>query len=186
MQTVNEVPKRVTFPKKLGKPKRLEETQQEGGTTEKDVDEKKLMTIRADAAVNWRAHVKIFLLSTGNDSGSECEIVGWLSFPHPLRPEVFNINDQHVPLFADFSAENDGLGRLYADQTFDLAGPLPNDFQAFLGEKDSGTDWILAFVMDWTDPANNSFRDGGAYVWTSTSGDDNSYKAHMWVQVTTF
>ena len=172
MQAAPEVPKRVTFPKKLGKPERLNEDGRQSG--------------EASVITNWHTHVKIFLFTTGDDTGDECEIVGWLSFPHPLRPQVFNINNQHEALFANFSAENGGLGKLYADQAFDNSDALPNGFQAFLGEEDSGTDWILAFVMDWTNPANSEYRDGREWVWTSTSGDDSRYVAKMWVQVTTF
>ncbi|KAK5691326.1 hypothetical protein LTR17_025679 [Elasticomyces elasticus] len=96
----------------------------------------------ADTTV-YQVHVKVFMVSTGDDSGSECELIGWISFPGTDQILNFEVN---LPVKTFFGAENDGLGRLVAEFSGSKVSE-PKSFQAFVDEHDiGGLDHILGNV----------------------------------------
>ncbi|KAI9767278.1 MAG: hypothetical protein M1839_004544 [Geoglossum umbratile] len=175
MEFINNPPKRISYAEKPGKPEvwsKDEKTSTSTTTTD---------ATTADAR-SFHTHVKIFLLSTGDDPGSECELRGWISFPG-TQP-VVNVFEIDMPILTSFANENFGLGRLLAELSTDSSFQ-PAQFQAFLNEDDiAGIDWILQQVFDWTNPSNSRFADGNAWVLRSRNSADHRYVCNMWFQVT--
>lgn len=175
MEFINDPPKRISFANKPNKPevwlkdeKASKSTATTGATTA--------------GTRTFHTHVKLFLLSTGDDPGDECELRGWISFPS-TQPVVNNISID-FPVLTSFANENFGLGRLLAELSTDSVFQ-PAEFQAFLREDDTGgSDWILQHVMDWTNPSNLSYADGRAWVLKSWNSTDNRYICKLWWQVT--
>ncbi|KPI40459.1 uncharacterized protein AB675_7560 [Cyphellophora attinorum] len=132
-------------------------------------------------STTYTTHVRVFIQSTGDDSGSECELTGWISFPGTGLILNYNVD---LPIITNFSAENNGLGRLIAEYTGQQAGS-PAPFQAFCDEDDvGGLDHIMGVVMDWTRPENKGFADGGVWEWRGwRNSEDNRYIANLWWQV---
>lgn len=133
----------------------------------------------ADTTV-YQVHVKIFMVSTGDDSGSECELTGWISFPGTGQILNFEVD---LPVKQSYAAENGGLGRLIAEFSGSRVGS-PNPFQAFVSEDDTGgLDHILSEVMDWTRPENKAYSNGQEWTWRWWNTEDNRYQCNLWWQV---
>jgi hypothetical protein len=134
---------------------------------------------RADSTV-YQVHVKIFMVSTGDDSGSECELTGWISFPGTGQILNFEVD---LPVKESYATENGGLGRLIAEFSASRAS-APNPFQAFVDEDDiGGLDSILSVVMDWTRPENVQYANGQEWTWRWFNTEDNRYQCNLWWQV---
>jgi hypothetical protein len=133
----------------------------------------------ADTTV-YQVHVKIFMVSTGDDSGSECELTGWISFPGTGQILNFEVD---LPVKTSFAAENGGLGRLIAEFSGSKVSE-PNPFYAFVDEDDiGGLDHILSEVMDWTRPENKQYSNGQEWTWRWWNTEDNRYQCNLWWQV---
>jgi hypothetical protein len=133
-------------------------------------------------STTYTTHVRIFIQSTGDDSGSSCELTGWISFPPTHHITNYSVD---LPIITNFASENNGLGRLIAEFTGQQAGS-PVGFQAFCDEDDTGgLDHIMGVVMDWTRPENKGMADGGTWEWRGwRNSEDNRYIANLWWQVT--
>ncbi|SPJ75502.1 uncharacterized protein FTOL_05233 [Fusarium torulosum] len=139
-----------------------------------------------DATATVRTHMKMFLLSTGDDSGNEAEIQGFIKFLVPFAPTADAITvNLDFPIISAWTAENGGLGHLLLDHFHDSANG-PTTCQAFLFEDDSpwGADMIANVPVNFNDPASARFTDGGEWVWKCWNVEDNRYVAHVWLQVT--
>ncbi|KAK0633911.1 hypothetical protein B0T14DRAFT_561450 [Immersiella caudata] len=138
----------------------------------------------ASAATVYYTSVKVFLLSTGDDSGSQVEIKGWIRFPDGTRFPPGVEFERDYPIIHSYAGENGGLGRLLMEHTADRIG-LPLGFNVEVYEDDSlGTDQICLYSLNFALPANAPYRDGR--VWTSQwwNTEDNRYRVNLWWQVT--
>jgi hypothetical protein len=141
-------------------------------------------SIIATATPVYYTHVKVFLLSTGDDSGSQVEIKGWIRFVDGSRfpPGVEFARD--YPILSSWAGENGGLGRLIMEHTADRVG-LPLGFNVEVYEDDTaGTDQICFYSLDFAQPANVQYQDGRIWTRHSWNTEDNRYRVNLWWQVT--
>ncbi|KAJ6050173.1 hypothetical protein N7444_006889 [Penicillium canescens] len=95
--------------------------------------------------------VKIYLLSTGRDPGSTCELRGWIvMFTDTGRPyRSINVD---MPVSHDFSGDNNGRGTRVAEFTVTTLGK-PASFAGFLMEEGFlpfvPDKVILNYFLDW-------------------------------------
>jgi hypothetical protein len=139
-----------------------------------------------NATDTFRTHMKVFLLSTGDDSGDDAEIQGFIKFLVPSETEADAVTvSLDFPIISAWADENGGLGRLLLDHSFDSANTATT-CQAFLYEDDYpwGYDMIANVPVNFSDAASAKFMDGGEWVWKCWNTEDNRYVAHVWLQVT--
>lgn len=170
--------RRVTFASKMGKPEAVE------GNAEKDASIPVPATSGVDAQQlfrKFRTHIKVYMISTGDDPGDECELEGYIRFTYP-PPDTRREIDIEMPVKKSWAGENGGLGRFISEYTHDSIG-LPSNFRVFLAEDDLfGDDIIINWGIDWT-PENLYMANGGAWKITSWNTGDTRFRATVWFRV---
>lgn len=140
----------------------------------------------ASCFCTFRTHIKLFIISTGNDTGSKCELQGNIHFHNPFHaqdPFISKAIDVELPIKRSWADDNKGLGRLLAELSYDTV-LLPASFGAFLVEDDPvGDDIIVSYVLEWT-PANLHMADGNEWTLKSWNTGDKRFAAHLWWKVT--
>jgi hypothetical protein len=167
--------KRITFAKKPEKPK----------IAHKKAEEAVAATQTASIQVPvFNTRVQIFMLSTGDDPGSEAEISGGIQFNNIIGdPDIKSINTD-LPVVSAWANENGGFGRLLADHN-KATTVLPASFLGVVYESDAfGNDVILNYPVDFNNPANLQYANGDAWQVQSRNSDDNRYCVNLWWQVT--
>ena len=143
-------------------------------------------TVASDAAVSvsnlYEITVAIYLQSTGDDVGSECEIRGTLTFTNLDSGASTKSYGDDLPINSNFSNTSTGLGRACIVAAAYKVGDPPS-FQARLWEQDTGgRDWILQRDLDFRRPENRQYADGRLWRVTSHNTEDNRYVALLtWV-----
>ena len=132
----------------------------------------------------FRTHVQVFLVSTGDDSGSSCELEGWLRYiDGTISPPGLDFTRDY-PVKSSWAGENGGLGRQLFESTASRVG-LPLGFNVQVYEDDiGGLDHILTYSMDFASPENARYRDGSVWTLNSWNTEDNRYRVTLWWQVT--
>jgi len=139
----------------------------------------------AGVSPTFHTHVQVFLLSTGDDSGSECELEGWIRFPDSTRNPPGLDFERDFPIKSSWAGENGGLGRQLFEYTASRVG-LPLGFNVQVYEDDTaGLDFILTYSMDFARPENAQYWNGGVWTLGAWNTEDNRYRINLWWQVTT-
>lgn len=129
----------------------------------------------------WRTHVQVFMVSTGDDPGSESEIRGFVKFQNN-NESTFS---KDLPNETFFNKENGGLGRRLIDTHIDTAF-MPANFRAYTKEDDLfGQNIIMDKRMDWSILSNmEKYNDAKPHVEEWHNNKDIAYRANLWVQIT--
>ncbi|KAF2030262.1 hypothetical protein EK21DRAFT_89142 [Setomelanomma holmii] len=136
--------------------------------------EAKLATQDTTSFQTWQTRMKLFLLSTGDDNGSNSEIRVTAGIQgYPIAKASIDL-----PKNSSWTIENDGLGHELAHQVRNVVGALLLTFGGYVDGTDSiGSNGILFIGIDFTKPEWIRYADGGACYMTSKNSGDAGYVA---------
>lgn len=131
-------------------------------------------------AVSYKTRVDMYIQSTGDDEGSEVEIMGELNFPG--RPGNYK---RIFPKNSSFDGEEGGKGRWVFGQEA-WGAIVPPGFTASMYEDDTfGKQWIFKnFNIDFNNNQQVKFADGSEWWWTASNKKEWRFKGALYVTVT--
>ncbi|MCJ1256402.1 hypothetical protein MMC24_004223 [Lignoscripta atroalba] len=139
---------------------------------------------RADAGPTYlfNTRIKLFVLSTGGDPGSRCEIRGKLTTNSGISKDV----SLDLPVKSNFVGENNGLGRLVVEID-KISASTPATFEARLYEEGNIVTPDRVFVgrtVNWNTTDYPEWYNAKVYLEQSQNSADKGYVGHLWWQVT--
>ena len=136
------------------------------------------------AVSRYRTDVKIYMLSTGDDPGSVCELKGSIRTNAGGQTDVKSI-DEELPLKKNWSNENNGFGHLLATVSKETIF-VPATFSGYLYEEGNiiqGDRVILNYKIDFG-TTNFPWANGNSWWVKSWNIGDKRYACYFWWQVT--
>lgn len=138
----------------------------------------------ASATARYRTVIRIYMLSTGDDPGSVCELKGSIRTNAGGQTNVRSISEE-LQVKKNWSSENGGLGHLLASVTRETVF-VPATFSGYLYEEGNivqGDRVILNYAIDFS-TTGIDWANGSAWKVKSYNTGDKRYACHFWWRVT--
>jgi len=140
----------------------------------------------APSFVRFNTKVRLYLISTGDDPGDECELGGNIQTNWQFENlRAHRTIDIELPVKKNFENQNNGLGFLLAELDTRTIG-APANLSGYLVEEGSifrGDKIILSYSVDWN-TAPLAWADGRSWRVKSWNSSDHRYACYLWWRVT--